>query len=393
MKYIIYISVLLWLHPVYAEDENPLPVNWQELPKPYATKSAVNPPAVTERPRNARLSIARGFEVEEYMSGFAAPRKMLNGKKDEFLLADMDDGIVYVINGSDKNKLISGLEQPYGLAFYQDWLYVADAMAVRRYQYDAETFSVAAGESIIDLSTHASGHITRSILIDEKAEKLYLSIGSESNVSAGEPEARAAISRYNLDGSGYELYASGLRNAVGMSWNPMNGELWVTSHERDGLGDNLVPDFLTRVKQGGFYGWPYAYIGPHEDPRRRGEAPERVKQTLYPSVLLGGHVGAMELLFHQSDTFPATFRNGVFVALHGSWNRSERSGYAVVFVPFLNGEPQSGPLKFLDGWIVQGSRRKVWGRPVGLLALKDGSILVSDDGAGKLWRIRYVGHQ
>ena len=170
----------------------------------------------------------------------------------------------------------------------------------------------------------------------------------------------------------------------------MTGELWATSHERDGLGDDLPPDFLTRVRQGGFYGWPYAYIGPHEDPRRRGEAPERVAKTLYPSVLLGGHAGAMGLLFYTGAQFPVKYRNGCFVALHGSWNRARRAGYRVVFVPFKDGKPIAGPEDFLTGWMLGEERQEVWGRPVGLLQLPDGSMLVSDDGAGKIWRVSYT---
>ena len=388
-----YISLVLLLSAgvISAAENNPLPVNWQPLPEPYATSSAMNPPNMSQRPAGATLTVPEGFTVEEYLNGFSGPRKMIHGGDDVFLLSDMDAGIVYWIQAKDKKKLITGLRQPYGLAVHEQWLYVADAAAVHRYRYDAVTAKVSDEESIIDLSAYASGHITRSILIDSEAKKLYLSIGSASNVSAGEPEARAAITRYNLDGSGYELFASGIRNAVGMSWNPVDQELWVTSHERDGLGDDLVPDYFTRVKAGDFYGWPYAYIGPHEDPRRKGEAPELVQQSLYPSVLLGGHVGAMEILFQQYANFPEAYREGAFIALHGSWNRSERSGYSVVFVPFQGGKAQAGPQAFLDGWIVKDSRRKVWGRPVGLLQMQDGSILVSDDGAGKIWRIHYEG--
>ncbi|MGH8609765.1 MAG: PQQ-dependent sugar dehydrogenase, partial [Gammaproteobacteria bacterium] len=189
--------------------------------------------------------------------------------------------------------------------------------------------------------------------------------------------------------TGQEFFASGIRNAVGLRWYPSSDSLWATSHERDGLGDDLVPDFLTSVKQGDFFGWPYAYIGPHEDPRHPGAAPDKVKRTRYPEVLLGSHVGAMDLWFYTGTQFPPHYRGGCFVALHGSWNRSRRVGYKLVFVPFKAGKPTSGPEDFLTGWMVSPDRSEVWGRPVGLLELADGSLLVSDDGAGKIWRVSY----
>ena len=369
--------------------ENSLPVNWKELPEPYATKSSVNPGFTVSQPKDAKLTVPQGFKVEEYMNGFDGPRYMINGKDDEIILSDMDAGKIYVIQDKQKQVLIKRLNQPFGLALYKDWLYVADVNYVRRYPYNAQEQSVGEPENIINIKKYNSGHKTRSIQINEQEQKLYLSIGSRSNVSAGEPEARAAITRYNLDGSGYELFASGIRNAVGMRFNILTNQLWVTSHERDGLGDDLVPDYFTKVQPGGFYGWPYAYIGPHEDPRREGEAPELVAKTLYPTVLLGGHVGAMDVLFYTANTFPKKYHNGAFIALHGSWNRSERAGYKIVFIPFKDGEALSGPEDFLSGWLISPNSKRVWGRPVGLLQMSDGSLLISDDGAGKLWRVSY----
>ncbi|MGH8121030.1 MAG: PQQ-dependent sugar dehydrogenase, partial [Gammaproteobacteria bacterium] len=285
--------------------------------------------------------------------------------------------------------LIKGLDRPYGLAFYKNRLYVAEAGSVKRYTYDAGTLKAGKGEEIIPLHEHADGHSTRSILFDEKLDKLYLTVGSASNVATGEAPIRAAISRYSPDGGGFELFASGIRNPVGLRWYPGTGDLWVTTHERDGLGDDLVPDYLTRVTPGGFYGWPYAYIGPHADPRHEGKAPELVQKTLYPDVLLGSHAGSMDLLFYSGAQFPEKYRGGAFVALHGSWNRSKRTGYKVVFVPFREAKPLAGPEDFLTGWMLGEDQREVWGRPVGFLQLPDGSLLVSDDGAGKLWRISY----
>ena len=370
-----------------ATEHSPSPINWQELPKPYHTKSATNPPWVSERPKDASLLLPDGFVIEEYLTGFKRPRFMVLGPDEEILLSDMGAGIIYLIRDKQAMPLIKGLHQPYGMAFYKQWLYVADADAVRRYIYKNRVAEFE--KEIVDLRPYSSGHITRSILFDESGEKMYLGVGSKSNVSAGEPPIRAAINRYNPDGSGHELFATGIRNPIGMRWLPSSQDMWVTSHERDALGDDLVPDYFTRVRKDGFYGWPYAYIGPHEDPRHKGVAPDKVAATLYPNVLLGSHVGSMDFIFYTAKQFPKKYHNGAFIALHGSWNRSKLVGYKIVFVPFENGEATSGPVDFLTGWIISETGREVWGRPVGLLQLPDGSLLVSDDGGGKLWRISY----
>lgn len=369
-----------------------LPVNWQGLPEPYATDSATNPPRVIPRPAGAELKVPEGFAVEEWAGGlYGAPRYMIVGPSGEVLLSQMEAGVVTVIRDGERRDILDELNAPYGLALHERWLYVAETDSVKRYPYDAGRMAAGKGEEVIDLAAYSGGHSTRTVVFDPAHEKLYLSVGSASNVSAGEPPLRATVSRYGPDGSGQEIYASGLRNAVGLSFNPVTGDLWATAHERDGLGDDLVPDYLTRVEQGGFYGWPYAYIGPHEEPRRKGEAPELVARTLYPNVLLGGHVGAMDLLFYTGVQFPERYRNGCFVALHGSWNRSQRAGQKIVFVPFAEGAPTGGPEDFLTGWMLGEDRSEVWGRPVGLLQLPDGSLLVSDDGAGKIWRVSYSG--
>ena len=378
----------------FSEDNSRYPVNWQGLPEPYHTESATNPPRLIPRPKQASLSVPEGFVVEEYLSDFLRPRFMLLGPEGEVLLSDIAAGVVYVIRDKKAVPLISNLSKPYGLALYKDWLYVAETSSVKRYKYSSKQGSVGQGEEIIPLDRYATGHITRSILFDETAGKLYLTVGSASNVELGEPPIRAAVSRYNADGTGYELFATGIRNPIGLKWYPYaNGTeskvLWATSHERDGLGDDLVPDYFTRVQEAGFYGWPYAYIGPHEDPRHPGVAPDKVRQTLYPSVLLGSHVGSMDFTFYTGTQFPEKYQGGAFLALHGSWNRSRRTGYKIVFVPFKKGQPVSGPEDFLTGWMLAEDKKEVWGRPVAVLQMPDGSLLISDDGAGKLWRVSY----
>lgn len=382
-------SALAACAAVMAQD---LPVNWQGLPEPYATPSARNPPQVVPRPAGAALALPAGFAIEEWASGLrGGPREMLLGPAGEVIVTQMGGGSVTVIREGERKDVLQGMNGPYGLAIRDDELYVADIDAVRRYRYDSAATSVGETEEIIDLRAVGGGHVTRPILLDPAREYLYVGIGSASNVDAGEPPMRAAINRYDVNGGSHTIFASGIRNAVGMDWNPVTGDLWVSSHERDGLGDDLVPDYFTRVREGGFYGWPYAYIGPHEDPRRKGEAPELVASTLYPDVLLGGHVGAMDVLFYTGTAFPERYRNGAFVALHGSWNRAKRAGYKVVFVPFEDGRPVAGPEDFVTGWMLGEDRREVWGRPVGLLQMPDGSLLVSDDGSGTIWRVTYGG--
>jgi glucose/arabinose dehydrogenase len=376
-----------------------LPINWQGLPEPYHTKSANNPPLLVPQPKEASLSVPENFVVEEYLSGFLRPRFMLLGPENEILMSDMSAGIVYVIRDREAVPLITNLSHPYGMAFYKDWLYVADGSSVKRYKYSTKQGSVGKGEEVISLRRYATGHITRSILFDEAAEKLYLTVGSGSNINLGEPPIRAAISRYNPDGTGFELFATGIRNPVGLQWYPyVQGStsknsgmkaLWITTHERDGLGDDLVPDYFTKVKEGGFYGWPYAYIGPHEDPRHAGVAPDKVKQTLYPNILLGSHVGSLDFAFYTGTQFPKKYHGGAFLALHGSWNRTKRTGYKIVFVPFENGQPVAGPEDFLTGWMLDEDKTEVWGRPVAVLQMPDGSLLISDDGSGKLWQVSY----
>ena len=286
-------------------------------------------------------------------------------------------------------KLIENLDRPFGLAFHDKWLYVAETTSVKRYVYDAKAMKASSGEEIISFKGFGKGHWTRSLLFDKDHVKLYVTVGSESNIDIGEDPMRAALHRYNPDGSGHETVATGLRNIIGLQWYPGSDQIWAAVQERDGLGDDLANDFLVNVQEGNFYGWPYAYNGPHAEPRHEGKGADMVKQTLYPNVLLGAHVAVLDIRFYTGHQFPEKYRGGLFLAFHGSWNRSERVGYNVVFIPFKDGRPQSGPKEFLTGWMMSAEQSEVWGRPVGLLLLKDGSMLVSDDGGRKIWRVSY----
>ncbi|MDX2270066.1 MAG: PQQ-dependent sugar dehydrogenase [Bryobacter sp.] len=294
-------------------------------------------------------------------------------------------------NGATRKALITDLDRPFGLALYENYLYVSEAEAIKRYRLDAADLTVGDAETVVSLKGYNKGHWTRSIAFDTKAKRMYVSVGSGSNVDPGDPKDRAAINVYNPDGTNPEIFATGLRNPVAIHFHPATKKLWATVQERDGLGDDLVPDFFTEVKRGAFYGWPYAYIGPNEEPRNAGKAPELVKQTVVPDVVLPAHVAAMDFAFYSGKQFPAKYRNGAFVAWRGSGNRSSRVGYSVAFVPFKKGQPAGAPEPFLSGWMTDPGQREVWGRPVGVLELKDGSLLVSEDGNNEIWQVRYTG--
>ncbi len=375
--------------------ESKKPVNWKGLPEPFHTESATNRPNVVERPDGSKLALPEGFKIEEYLTGdFVRPRFMLLGPNDELVFSDsgsrnQPDGAVYVSADGKTKKLIEALDRPFGLALHEQWLYVAEPTSVKRYVYDSKAMTAGKGEEIISYEGHGKGHWTRSLLFNEDHTKLYVSVGSGSNIDLGEDPVRAALHRYNPDGTGHETVATGLRNIIGLQWYPGSEEIWAAVQERDGLGDDIANDFLVNVKQGEFYGWPYAYNGPHEEPRHKDVAPDKVKSTLYPDVLLGAHVAVLDTRFYTGTQFPEEYRGGLFLAFHGSWNRSERVGYSVTFIPFKHGRPQSGPKDFMTGWMLGSDQREVWGRPVGLLQLKDGSMLVSDDGGRKIWRISY----
>lgn len=366
-----------------------------KLPPPFATPSANNRPQVIEKPSGAKLNVPAGFTADVWAEGFEVPRYMLQGQNGEILLSDMGrSGIVYAFPNGDPSKrkeLIKGLDRPYGLALWKEYLYVGEPTSIKRYKYDGKGLTAGPGEEVVALTGFSKGHVTRSILFDRAGQKMYIGIGSESNVDAGGPPERAAINRYNPDGSGHELYATGTRNPIGLHWYPGTDTLWAAVQERDALGDDLVPDYLTHIQQGGFYGWPFAYFGPHEDPRRKGEKPDLVAKTIVPDVSLGAHVAVLDFTFYTGKQFPAQYQGGAFLALHGSWNRSKRVGQSIRFLAFKDGKPVGEPKDFLTGWMLSPDERQVWGRPVAVFQMTDGSLLVSDDGGKKIWRIAYKG--
>lgn len=366
-----------------------------KLPPPFATKSVRNAPKVIPRPDGASLAVPKGFKIEEFAADFQRPRMMLLGPSMEILITDSlpKEGKVYILtnNGKDRKELVANLDRPFGLAFYKDWLYIAETTSVKRYKYNAKAMTAGAGEEVVNMKDFDKGHWTRCLQFDEAAGKFYLGIGSASNVSTGEPAMRAAIHRFNADGTGHEVIAEGTRNPTSIHFFPGTTTLWAAVQERDEIGDDLVPDYLIQVQKGGFYGWPYAYTGPHEDPRNKGQRKDLVQKTLPPDLILGAHVAVIDFMFYNGKQFPKEYQNGVFAAFHGSWNRADRVGQTLVFIPFKDGKPVGEIKEFLSGWMLGKDKKEVWGRPVGLMQLPDGSILLTDDGGNKVWRISYKG--
>lgn len=361
-----------------------------KLPPPYATPSAAAGPKIVSRPEGAELKLPKGFTIEEFASGFQRPRFMCLGPSGEVLLSDfVPNGAVYVLVNKTQKKLIEGLDRPYGLAFSKDYLYVAETTSLKRYKYDAKAMTVGPGEEIVPMKDFGKGHVTRTVLFNRKGDKLLLAVGSSANVVTGDPPTRAAINRYNPDGTGHEIVASGTRNTIGLRFYPGTDDLWAAVQERDGLGEDLVPDYFTRIREGAFYGWPYAYLGRNEDPRITEKRPDLVDKSIVPDVILGPHVAVLDFIFYTGKQFPAEYRGGAFLANHGSSNRAQRVGYSITFVPFAKDKPSGPPRNFVNGWMLAPDRAEVWGRPVGLLQLPDGSLLLSDDGGKKLWHIRY----
>lgn len=401
--------------------------NSPQLPPPYATPSVYNFPIVVPKPNNVELRLPPGFHMEVFAEGFQVPRFMILAPGGEVLVSDserlaagarrlqtgetINGGTIFALTGphyDQKKVVLTNLDRPYGLALWKDYLYVGETESIKRYKFDPKTLSATDGQEIISLKGFEGMHWTRSLLFNGSGTKLFVGVGSGSNRNVGEDERRAAVSRCNPDGSGCEIYASGLRNPVGLRWYPGTENLWVSVQERDDLGDDLVPDYVTHVQPNGFYGWPYAYIGPHVDPWNSGakllkdllehprgftqvsQIDKLVSSAITPDILLGAHRAPLDILFYTGQQFPAEYRNGAFVALHGSVNRSKRAGYAIGFVPFQNGKPAGPVTEIVSGWMLSPDTHDVWGRPVGFLQMPDGSVLISDDGARKIWRLSYT---
>ena len=369
------------------------------LPPPYATPDTENPPRLVQRPAGAELQLPPGFAAATFAEGgFQRPRWLASASNGDIFVADSDAGSIVILrdtnnDGTADERFIFtlGLNRPFGMAFWRNYLYVGNTDAVVRFSHQpGQIKAEAKPEVITDLPSQGyREHWTRNLQFDPAGTRLYVTIGSQSDVDI-EPEPRGSILELKPDGSGRRIFASGLRNPIGLSFHPVTNALWAAVQERDHLGDDLPPDYVTRIKEGGFYGWPYSYIGSNPDPRRRGERPDLVRQAIAPDVLIQAHSAVLGLIFYKGTMFPQSYRGDAFVALHGSWNRSKRTGYKIVRIPFKNNRPAGGYYDFITGWMLNEDAWQVWGRPSGLLVLKDGSMLIADDGANKIWRITYL---
>lgn len=380
------------------------------LPPPFATPSARNNSKVIGWPEGRKPMAAPGFEVSLFAENFDNPRQayvLPNGDvlvvestrewRDRPDRLDKSANRITLLRDTKKTGkpdvrevFLTGLNMPYGMLLVGNWFYVGNTNEVVRYPYKpGDTKITAKGEKILDLP--ADGHFTRNLIADAAGRKIYVAIGSASNVDEEnqweKDQRRAGIVEINPDGSGMRILAKGLRNPVGMDWEPKTHALWAVVNERDLLGDDLVPDYLTSVKDGAFYGWPYSYFGQNEDPRKKGQRPDLVAKAVKPDYALGSHVAALGLAFYRGTAFPARYQGGAFIGMHGSWNRSKMVGYKVAFVRFENGKP-AGPIEdILTGFIADESKFEAYGRPVGVTVWTDGSLLVADDSGNKIWRV------
>jgi glucose/arabinose dehydrogenase len=373
-----------------------------ELPAPYATESVTKNSKMADW-ENKTPKAPAGFTVTKFATDLKNPRNTYVAPNGDIFVAESNTASsadqITVFRDKDKDGtyetrqvFAEKLKQPYGMLVLKNNFYVANTDGLYMYPYKEGDLKLSGtGEKIVELPAGGyNNHWTRNLLANADGSKIYISVGSGSNVGENGMEyevRRANILEVNPDGTGEKIYAAGLRNPVGMDWNPANNELWTAVNERDELGDGLVPDYLTSVKQGGFYGWPYAYYGPNEDPRMKGKAPDLVKKTLVPDVPVGNHTATLGIAFYNKDAFPAKYKNGAFAGQHGSWNRSTLSGYKVLFVPFKNGKPSGPPEDFLTGFIEDEEKATVFGRPVDITVLNDGSLLVNDDAGNTLWRV------
>ncbi|MBO3269887.1 PQQ-dependent sugar dehydrogenase [Hymenobacter defluvii] len=396
-----------------------------KLPAPYKTESVTHRVKVIGWPAGKTPVVPAGFTISEYAGNFDSPRwayVLPNGdvlvaeantvpnktiKKKVAAALDLDPSKSLQATSANRITLLrdtnqdgkpdvretflSDLNQPFGMLVLGNNFYVANTDGVLRYAYKpGQTKITGQGQKIMSLPKGGyNNHWTRNLLASPDGSKIYVTVGSGSNVMEHGPEneeRRANILQINPDGSGEKIYASGLRNPVGMDWQPTSGKLWTAVNERDELGDELVPDYLTSVQEGGFYGWPYSYYGQNVDPRRKDERPDLVKKAIMPEVPLGPHTASLGLAFYDQQAFSSRYQNGAFIGQHGSWNRSTFSGYKVVFVPFEGGRPTGKYEDFVTGFLV-GNGDEAYGRPVGVTVMPDGSMLVTDDAGNKVWRV------
>jgi glucose/arabinose dehydrogenase len=380
-----------------------------DLPEPNATESVDNGPDIVPRPSTAWPQALPGFKVELYAANLRNPRLLRTAPNGDLFLAESYANEIKVFRGvgadgkaGQTQVFATGLRQPFGIAFYPlgpnpQWIYIANTDSVVRFPYKNGDLKASGAPQVIvpDLPgggrLRGGGHWTRDIAFSRNGKKMYVSVGSHSNNDDTDNNPvenhRADVLEFNPDGGGLRVYAYGIRNAVGIAVHPQTGELWGSVNERDELGDNLVPDYITHIPDGGFFGWPWFYMGGHQDPKHKGKHPELKNKVLTPDVIVQPHFASLEMTFYEGKQFPAEYSGDIFAAEHGSWNRSRRDGYEVIRVPLKNGHATGEYEDFLTGFVTADG--KVWGRPVGVAVGNDGSLFVSDDGSNSIWRVSY----
>lgn len=373
------------------------------LPAPYATESKANNSHMVNWPEGQMPKAPEGFTVSKFADGLENPRWTYIAPNNDIFVVESgtrtSKNQITLFRDIDKDGkfetrsvFISGLNRPFGMLVLKDFFYIANTDGLYRYSCKNNPLKLETkGTKILELPAGGyNNHWTRNIIANADGTKIYISVGSGSNVGENGMDKevrRANILEINPDGTGGKIYASGIRNPVGMDWNPTNGELWTAVNERDELGDDLVPDYVTSVKRDGFYGWPYSYYGNNLDPRMKGERKDLAAKAIVPDVSVGAHTASLGLAFYDKDAFPAKYKNGIFVGQHGSWNRAKISGYKVIFVPFANGKPSGQPEDFLTGFIANEEKADVYGRPVAVTVMTDGSLLVNDDSGNIIWKV------
>ena len=402
------------------------PYQTDSLPAPYSTGSVNNFSKVIGWKEGEAPTAPAGFTVGLFSKGLTNPRWIYQGPNGDIFVAESATilhGIqkfgakisrkiktqhlgesanrIRMFRDADHNgsyetmyTFAEDLNQNFGMLILNGHFYVANTDGLYIYPYTTgDTVLHGTGKKIVNLPAGGyNNHWTRNIIANEAGTKIYITVGSGSNIAEHGMDnevRRANILEINPDGNGEKVYASGLRNPVGMGWEPTTKTLWTAVNERDNLGDDLVPDYATGVIPGAFYGWPYSYFGQNPDPRMKDDPhPEMVEKALVPDISLGSHTASLGLAFYTKTNFPARYRNGMFIGQHGSWNRTHLAGYAVVFIPFANGRPAGKPEDFLTGFIQDESKQEVHGRPVGVTVLNDGSMLVADDASNCIWKVR-----
>jgi glucose/arabinose dehydrogenase len=395
------------------------------LPPPYATKSVTTYCKVIGWAPGELPKAPAGFKVNLYAGGLDNPRniyvatngdvfvsqanteitglkkigaEIIGATKSEDLDKSANNILLFRDTNGDgipdaKTVFLSGLNQPFGMLILHNWFYVANTDGIWRYPYKPGQVQITAkGQKILTLPAGGyNNHWTRNLRVSPDSNRIFVSVGSGTNDGEhglANEVRRADVLSINPDGTGEKIYASGLRNPAGIDFQPDTHVLYAAVNERDTFGDELVPDYFTSVQEGGFYGWPYAYFGQHEDPKHRGLRPDLVKKAIVPDFSLGSHTASLGLIFYNGKTFPQRYWGGAFIGQHGSWNSSKLVGYKVTFIPFVSGKPQSKMEDFLTGFISDIDKREVHGRPVSIAVAKDGSILVADDSGNKIWRVK-----